>query len=60
MTSINIRVGGDGITTSISESTIKLIPPDDGLILNAAHEAAITKNGFANFLSATQKNTLGI
>ncbi len=60
MTSISIRIGANGITTSISESTIKLIPPDDGLILNAAHEAAITENGFANFLSATQKNTLGI
>jgi hypothetical protein len=58
--SISIRVGGDGITTTVNESTIKLIPPNQTLLTNRAHESALLANGLAPNLGAKQRNALGL
>lgn len=59
MNSVSIRTGQEGITTTVNESTIKLIPLNANLIENRAHEAAFTQDGLAPFLNAGQKNFLG-
>jgi hypothetical protein len=60
ITSLSIRVAGDGITTTINESTIKLLPPSQSFLLNKANEAVVTSKGVASWLSAGQKNRLGL
>ena len=62
MNSITLSVGSNGITTNISESTIKLLPPDQGFLQNLGMESLSPKNlgGFANQLHAGQKNFFGL
>ena len=57
---ISISVGANGVTTTINESTIELIPPDQTLLLNRAHEAILAKDGLRGSLSAKQLNFLGL
>ena len=60
LNSISISVGSNGIRTTINESTISLIPPDQTLLLDRAHEAILTKDGLRGSLSAKQLNSLGL
>lgn len=56
MNSISINVTSQGIQTTISESTFTLIPPDQNILSNQAHEISLNQGNFASFLSAGQKN----
>ena len=62
MNSVSLAVGSNGVTTSIGESTIKLIPPDQGLIQNEAMETLSPKSlqSFGEQLGAGQRNMFGI
>ena len=60
LNSISITVGSNGVRTTINESTISLIPPDQTLLLNRANEAVLTKDGLRGSLSAKQLNALGL
>ena len=62
MNSVSLAVGSNGVTTSIGESTIKLIPPDQGLIQNEAMETLSPKSlqSFGEQLSAGQRNMFGV
>ena len=57
---ISISVGSGGIQTTINESTIKLIPPDSSFLQMKGMESIVTQNGIASWLSAKQKNLLGL
>ena len=62
MNSVSLSVGNNGVTTTIGESTIKLIPPDQGLIQNEAMETLTPKSlqSFGEQLNAGQRNMFGI
>jgi hypothetical protein len=57
--SFQIRVGSDGITTTIGESTLKLIPPTQEFIVNQAMETIGTPS-INPRLRSTQRNYLGL
>ena len=57
--SFQIRVGSDGITTTIGESTLKLIPPTQEFIVNQAMETIGTPSINPRLRSA-QRNYLGL
>tara|TARA_B100001939_G_scaffold348060_1_gene372350 strand:+ start:5112 stop:7802 length:2691 start_codon:yes stop_codon:yes gene_type:complete len=57
--SFQIRVGSDGITTTIGESTLKLIPPTKEFIVNQAMETIGTPS-INPRLRSTQRNYLGL
>lgn len=59
MNSISISRGPSGITTTINESSIKLIPPSDTLLVQEGQEARAVSNVPIN-LSAAQRNALGL
>ena len=42
--SLSISVGPQGITTTINESTIKLIPPDQGLLTDRGMDTSVRKS----------------
>ena len=62
MNSITLNVGSNGVTTNITESTIKLLPPDQGFMQNLGMETVSTKNlgGLINQLHAGQRNFFGL
>ena len=57
--SFSIRVGAEGITTTIGESTLKLLPPDRQFTLNIGMEAIGTPS-INPRLKASQRNFLGL
>jgi len=59
LNSISVTVGSDGIRTTISESTIKLVPPDQELIMDRGQQA-ITPSTIPTSLTAAQRNVLGL
>ena len=60
MNSVSISIGPDGITTTVSESTIKLIPPDQGFQITEGMEALTPKSMLPSSFNARQRNTLGL
>tara|TARA_Y100000004_G_scaffold84668_1_gene95039 strand:+ start:10546 stop:13128 length:2583 start_codon:yes stop_codon:yes gene_type:complete len=60
MNSVSISFGSNGIQTTISESTIKMIPPDQAFLINQGVESVSRKSlGLAN-LNAVTRNRLGL
>lgn len=56
---ITLEFGSSGVTTTIKESNVKLLRPDEQLIIDANNRAFVNiKNNIR--LSATQKNLLGL
>ena len=60
MNSVSISIGSNGITTTISESTIKLIPPDQSFMITEGMEALTPKSMLPKSLNASQRNALGL
>ena len=58
MNSVSVSIGPQGITTTISESSIKLIPPDPELLMNKGMEAMNSKSNVPSTYNATQRNRL--
>ena len=58
MNSVSVSIGPQGITTTISESSIKLIPPDPELLMNQGMEAMNSKSNVPSTYNATQRNRL--
>jgi len=56
MNSLSISQGMDGIKVTISESTIKLIPPSDQFLTAKAQESLITSKGLLRSFTAGQRN----
>ena len=59
MSSLSINVGPQGITTTINESTIKLIPKDNQLLINRGIDVGKT-NPLTSQLNASQRNFFGL
>lgn len=60
LSSVSIKVsGGQGATTTISESSLKLLSPDDSLIIGNASKASSIKATPRKF-NSRQRNTLGL
>ena len=57
--SISISVGANGIQTTINESTIKLIPPDQQFLTNRGMDIS-NKSLIPSSFSATQRNFFGL
>ena len=57
--SFSIRSGSDGITTTIGESTLKLLPPDRQFVISLGMEAIGTPS-INPRLRASQRNYLGL
>ena len=60
MNAVTFTQGPEGIKTTISESSIKLIPPDQSILMTQGQEALVNAGGFTSYLSASQKNYLGV
>jgi len=60
LNSISISIGGDGIKTTLTESTIKLIPPDQQILMSEGMEAVVQKSFVPKSFSASQRNLLGL
>jgi hypothetical protein len=60
MNSVSISVGNNGITTTVSESTIKLIPPEQSFMITEGMEALTPKSMLPKSLNARQRNALGL
>jgi hypothetical protein len=60
MSAVTFAYGSNGITTNVSESSIKLIPPDQSFLMTKGQEAFVNSEGITSILSAFQKNYLGI
>lgn len=56
---ISLRLGGSGVTTTISESSKKILPPDQQIIIDKAAKVSAFSN-IASRFSAGQKNYLGL
>lgn len=57
MSSISLKLGSSGITTTINESAVKILRPDEQVIL--ANDQASTSRNFVGF-SAGQRNFMGL
>jgi len=57
MSGISLKLGSSGITTTINESTVKILRPDEQVIL--ANDQASTSRNFSGF-SAGQRNFMGL
>jgi hypothetical protein len=57
--SISISVGSNGIQTTINESTIKLIPPDQKFLSNQGMDVS-DKSNIPNLFTAAQRNFFGL
>ena len=57
---ISISLGGSGITTTITESTKKLLPVDTDIVVGDHGKATKTTSSGLSGLSAGQRNTLGL
>ena len=60
MNSISISVGSNGIQTTINESTIKLIPPDQQFLVTEGQEALTPKSTMPRNFTSSQRNLLGL
>ena len=60
MNSVSVSVTSAGITTSIKESTIKLIPPDQTVLIDRANNALRPDSPISTQISASQKNFMGL
>jgi len=60
MNSVSISVGSNGITTTVSESTIKLIPPEQSFMITEGMEALTPKSMLPKSFNARQRNALGL
>jgi len=60
MNSISISVGSNGIQTTINESTIKLIPPDQQFLVTEGQEALTPKSTMPRSFTSSQRNLLGL
>tara|TARA_R110000765_G_scaffold235052_1_gene338051 strand:- start:343 stop:2826 length:2484 start_codon:yes stop_codon:yes gene_type:complete len=58
--SISVSVSSNGITTTVNESTIKIIPPDQSFLQTRGMEALTPKSNLTKGLSAGQRNILGL
>tara|TARA_R110002167_G_scaffold306827_3_gene511479 strand:+ start:3972 stop:6524 length:2553 start_codon:yes stop_codon:yes gene_type:complete len=58
MSGISLKLGASGITTTITESTLKILRPDEQVIL--ANGQASTSRDFASRFTAGQKNFMGL
>ncbi len=56
---ITLELGESGATTTINESSVKLLRPSEQLIIDRNQKAALTSKKGTNF-SAIQKNLLGL
>jgi len=52
---ISVRLGGTGITTTINESTVQMLKPDEQIIIDE-NKRAIIVNTLTNRFSAAQRN----
>jgi hypothetical protein len=59
ITAITLDLGESGATTTINESSVKLLRPSEQLIIDRNQKAALTSIRNTNF-TATQKNFLGL
>ena len=59
LSGLTLKLGSSGVTTTIQESTMKLLKPDEQLIINDGQRAASATSFNTNF-SAKQKNFLGL
>jgi len=57
---ISISITSNGVRTTIDESTIKIIPPDQNFLLVQGMEALTPKSSIPTLLSASQRNRLGL
>jgi hypothetical protein len=57
--SFSIKVGSDGITTTIGESTLKLLPPDQQFVISKGMEV-LGRPSINPRLKAAQRNYLGL
>ena len=57
MSGISVKLGSSGITTTINESAVKVLRPDEQVIL--ANDQASTSRNFVGF-SAGQRNFMGL
>ena len=60
MNSVSVSVTSSGITTSIKESTIKLVPPDQTVLIDRANNALRPDSPLSTQISASQKNFMGL
>jgi len=58
--SLSISVGPQGITTTINESTIKLIPPDQELLTDRGMDTSVRKSYISSVFTASQRNVMGL
>ncbi len=56
---ISVKLGGSGVTTTIEESTVKILRPDEQLIIDKNLNTMLTTRNQTNF-RASQKNFLGL
>lgn len=56
---ISVKLGGSGVTTTIEESTVKILRPDEQLIIDKNLNTILTTKNQTNF-AASQKNFLGL
>lgn len=59
LSGLSIKLGSSGVTTTIQESTVKLLKPDEQLLINSNQRASLATNSNVKF-SAKQKNFLGL
>jgi len=60
MNAVSVSVTSGGIVTSIKESTIKLVPPDQTVLIDRANNALRPDSPISTQLSASQKNFMGL
>ncbi len=58
--SISVSISSKGITTTVNESTIKLIPPDQSFLQSRGMEAFTPKSNMFRGFNASQRNVLGL
>ena len=59
LSGLSLKLGSSGVTTTIQNSTVKLLKPDEQLLINDGQRAALATRSNVNF-SAKQKNFLGL
>ena len=60
LNSISLSVGPDGIQTSVNESTVKIIPPDQSFVQVLGMEALTPKSSLPQGFSAGQRNVFDL
>ena len=59
LSGLSIKLGSSGVTTTIQESTVKLLKPDEQLLISSGQKVSTANNSHVKF-SARQKNFLGL